>query len=153
MSSSPQNYDTGSSPVEHFSSSLIQNHVHQNETPSRLSMSTEIANAELAALQNYQQQQYNFGSEPVIDPSDGTPLLDHNLVPISVAKMLATKPLKRDLCTRPGPGNRQLTYMSGDSVTRTLNDVFGFDGWCLEVKNSNREVRLQTYSFFQNVSK
>jgi DNA recombination protein Rad52 len=29
--------------------------------------------------------------------------------------------------------------MSGDSVTRTLNDVFGFDGWSLEVKKSERQ--------------
>eukprot|EP00957_Ditylum_brightwellii_P088062 6708588-Ditylum_brightwellii.AAC.1 len=55
--------------------------------------------------------------------------------------MLSTKPLKADLMTRPGPGGRKLTYMSGDSVTRTLNDIFGFDGWSLEIKATNREVR------------
>jgi DNA repair and recombination protein RAD52 len=54
--------------------------------------------------------------------------------------MLATKPLKGELMTRKGPANRNLTYLSGDSVTRTLNDIFGFDGWCLEVKETRREV-------------
>ena len=107
-------------------------------------ISSQIKSAEIAVLQN-NQMYHNFGVEPVLDPSDGTPLLDENSMPISVSKMLATKPLKRDLCTRPGPGNRQLTYMSGDSVTRTLNDVFGFDGWCLEIKNSNREVSIITF--------
>ena len=56
--------------------------------------------------------------------------------------MLSTKPLRGELATRPGPGNRKLTYLSGDSVTRTLNDIFGFDGWCLEVKDTKREVRM-----------
>lgn len=55
--------------------------------------------------------------------------------------MLATKPLKHELATRPGPAGRKLTYLSGDSVTRTLNDIFGFDGWCLEVKEKEKEVR------------
>ena len=53
--------------------------------------------------------------------------------------MLATRPLRNELQTRPGPGNRKLVYLSGDSVTRTLNDVFGFDGWSLEVKKSERQ--------------
>jgi len=79
-----------------------------------------------------------FGAEFIRNP-DGTLLLDHNNDPIPIAKMLATKPLRSELATRPGPGNRKLTYMSGDTVTRILNDLFGFDGWCLDIKNSNRE--------------
>ncbi len=73
--------------------------------------------------------------------SSGTPLLDHENNPIPVAKMLATKPIRSELSTRPGPGGKKLTYISGDSVTRTLNDVFGFDGWCLEVKETRQESR------------
>ena len=69
-------------------------------------------------------------------------MLDHNQNTITIAKMLSTKPLRGELATRPGPGNRKLTYLSGDSVTRTLNDIFGFDGWCLEVKDTKREVRM-----------
>ena len=79
-----------------------------------------------------------FGSEPVRNP-DGTPLLDHNQRPISIDKILATKPLRAELSSRPGPGGRKLTYMSGDGVTRTLNDIFGFDGWCLDIKDTKRE--------------
>lgn len=79
-----------------------------------------------------------FGSEPVLNP-DGTPLLDHNGRTIPVEKLLGSKPLRSELATRAGPGGRKLTYMSGDSVTRTLNDVFGFDGWCLDIKDTKRE--------------
>jgi len=115
---------------------------------SALSNNAQITSAELSVYQKYSQsnEHIRFGSEFILDPSDGTPILDEHSNPISVAKILATKPLKRDLCTRPGPGNRQLTYMSGESVTRTLNEIFGFDGWCLEIKQSNREV-----SFLCNV--
>ena len=112
--------------------------------PTLVSSSTsdaEITSVELEFFRRHQRNNRDFGAELVRDSSNGKPLLDHNSKPITVSKMLATKPLKRDLCTRPGPGNRQLTYMSGDAVTRTLNDVFGFDGWSLEVKNTNREVR------------
>lgn len=28
-------------------------------------------------------------------------------------------------------------------VTKTLNDAFGYDGWCLEVKNTTREEPLK----------
>ena len=66
-------------------------------------------------------------------------MLDHENKTISIGRLLATKPLRSELLTRPGPGNRKLTYLSGDSVTRTLNDIFGFDGWCLEIKESRRE--------------
>ena len=83
----------------------------------------------------------------------GTPLLDHNGKTIPIAKMLATKPLRHELMTRPGPGNRKLTYLSGDSVTRTLNDIFGFDGWCLEVKETKREVRKREISKRMNAKK
>mmetsp|Transcript_9731 Transcript_9731/g.13757 ORF Transcript_9731/g.13757 Transcript_9731/m.13757 type:complete len:268 (+) Transcript_9731:122-925(+) len=87
-------------------------------------------------LENVKQQR--FGNEFVLNP-DGSLLLDHNNNPVSIAKILASKPLRSELLTRPGPGNKKLTYMSGESVTRTLNDVFGFDGWCLEIKSTARE--------------
>ena len=29
--------------------------------------------------------------------------------------------------------------MGGDIITKTLNEAFGYDGWCLEVKNTTRE--------------
>jgi hypothetical protein len=73
--------------------------------------------------------------------TDGTLLLDHNNKPISVPRLLATKPLRHELSSRPGPGNRKLTYLSGEGVTRTLNDIFGYDGWNLDIKDTRREVR------------
>lgn len=72
----------------------------------------------------------------VRNPHDGSILHDHRGRPISVDRMLATKPLRHELCTRPGPGGRHLTYMGGDAVTRTLNEVFGYDGWTLTVKST-----------------
>ena len=70
----------------------------------------------------------------VYNPSDGSVLRDHHGVPLSVDKLLATEPLKHELSTRPGPGNKKLTYISGDEISRTLNDVFGFDGWDLDIR-------------------
>ena len=74
----------------------------------------------------------------VYNPLDGSVLMDHNGDPLSVDRLLATKPLKHELSTRPGPGNKRLTYISGDDVSRTLNDVFGFDGWDLDIKDVTR---------------
>lgn len=75
----------------------------------------------------------------VYNPADGSVLLDHRGRPVSVDKLLATKPLRGELSTRPGPGNKKLTYISGEGVTRTLNDIFGFDGWNLEISRVQRE--------------
>ena len=74
----------------------------------------------------------------VYNPVDGSVLRDHNGVPLSVDRLLATKPLRHELSTRPGPGNKKLTYISGDDVSRTLNDVFGFDGWDLNIQDVSR---------------
>ena len=74
----------------------------------------------------------------VYNPLDGSVLKDHNGAPLSVDRLLATNPLKHELSTRPGPGNKKLTYISGDDVSRTLNDVFGFDGWDLDIKDVSR---------------
>ena len=83
----------------------------------------------------------SFNNLYVRDPRTGLPLKDARTnESITIEKMLSTKPLRSDISTRPGPGNRQLTYMSGESVTRTLNDIFGFDGWSSDIKNTTREV-------------
>lgn len=68
----------------------------------------------------------------------GTPLLDHNNNPIPIAKMLATKPLRSEIQSRKGHGNSRVSYMSTDCVSRTLNDIFGFDGWTSEVLQVTR---------------
>jgi len=69
----------------------------------------------------------------VRDPVDGSILHDQHGRPISVDRILGTKPLRHEICTRPGPGGKTLTYMGGDAVARTLNEVFGYDGWNLQV--------------------
>lgn len=74
----------------------------------------------------------------LLNPLDHSILKDHNALPITVGRMLATKPLRQELLTRPGPGGKKLTYMSGESVTRTLNEVFGFDGWSLKIIKTER---------------
>jgi hypothetical protein len=83
----------------------------------------------------------------VRNPVDGSVLLDHHGIPISVERLLSTKPLKQDLSTRPGPGNKKLTYMSGEVVTRTLNLIFGYDGWNLNIQNTQREVCCKNLLF------
>ena len=78
--------------------------------------------------------------EWVKNPMDGSILKDHKGYPVSVPRLLATKPLRAELCSRPGPGGKRLTYLSGEGVTRTLNDVFGFDGWNLEIVKTTQVV-------------
>jgi len=81
--------------------------------------------------------------EWVYNPSDGSVLLDHKGNPISVDKLLSTKPLRHELSSRPGPGGKKLTYISGEGVSRTLNDIFGFDGWNLDITKVQREECLK----------
>jgi DNA repair and recombination protein RAD52 len=75
----------------------------------------------------------------VYNPTDGTVLRDHHGQPVSVDRLLATKPLRHELSQRKGPANRMLTYISGEGISRTLNDIFGFDGWNLDISRVNRE--------------
>lgn len=56
-----------------------------------------------------------------------------------MGRYLCTKPLRAEVSTRKGPGGTKLSYMGGDIITKTLNEAFGYDGWCLEVKNTTRE--------------
>ena len=95
--------------------------------------------AQMQARQQLQQAP-RFDAGYALNP-DGTPLLDHHYRPIPLQKLLQTRPLRSDISTRPGPGNMKLTYMSGEVVTRTLNEMFGFGGWCMEVRQTTREVR------------
>jgi DNA repair and recombination protein RAD52 len=74
------------------------------------------------------------------NPSDHSIVLDHHQRPLTVAKVLATQPLRHELSSRPGPGGKKLTYLSGDAVSRTLNDVFGYDGWNLDIQHCHRVV-------------
>jgi len=75
--------------------------------------------------------------------ADGTVLLDHKKAPVTVDRFLASKPLRAEVSTRPGPGGKKLSYMSGDIITKTLNEAFGFDGWSLDVKQATREENVK----------
>jgi DNA repair and recombination protein RAD52 len=77
------------------------------------------------------------------NPSDHSILLDHQDRPLTVSKVLATQPLRHELSSRPGPGGKKLTYLSGDAVSRTLNDIFGYDGWNLDIQHCHRVVLQQ----------
>jgi DNA recombination protein Rad52 len=79
----------------------------------------------------------------VYNPEDGTVLKDKHGRPVTVGKLLATKPLRHEILTRPGPGGKKLTYMSGECITRILNDIFGFDGWDLSIIRVQREECLK----------
>ncbi|KAL7580356.1 hypothetical protein ACA910_004384 [Epithemia clementina (nom. ined.)] len=68
---------------------------------------------------------WNHGTRELLEDGMGNP--------ISVDSYLGTTPIRSDLSTRPGPGGRKLTYMSGDVVTRTLNEAFGHSGWSFSV--------------------
>ena len=81
----------------------------------------------------------------VLNPYDRSILLDHNQIPITVDRLLHTKPLQSELLSRPGPNNRRLTYLSGEAVTRTLNEIFGYHGWNLSILSFDRvEARQDT---------
>jgi DNA recombination protein Rad52 len=79
----------------------------------------------------------------VRDSSDYSIMLDHNGIPITIDRILATKPLQGDCMTRPGPGGRELTYMSGDAVTRNLNMIFGYNQWNLQIIKSEKTVCIE----------
>jgi len=98
-------------------------------------------NTPIYPWQGYQTQVNSHATAPpryVIDVTTGKPLLDEHGNPITVANYLASKPLRKDLSTRPGPGNRQLLYISGEAVTRTLNEAFGYDGWSVETRSQTQ---------------
>lgn len=55
--------------------------------------------------------------EWVRNTSDGSILKDHKGYLVSVNRLLATKPLRSDLSSRPGPGGKKLTYLSGEGMS------------------------------------
>eukprot|EP00934_Nitzschia_sp_Nitz4_P009172 Nitzschia sp. Nitz4//scaffold3_size479765//143813//145277//NITZ4_000062-RA/size479765-processed-gene-0.70-mRNA-1//1//CDS//3329550644//9162//frame0 len=134
----------------HNSAGPIAEHSNLNPTVSTeaSSATTNVSMIEREKVEEYRRRQSPSFPSPksilhVHNPSDGSVLLDHNGKPVSVDKILATKPLRGELSTRRGPGNKQLTYISGDGVTRTLNDIFGYDGWNLDITNVQKEDSIR----------
>jgi len=102
-------------------------HPNQHDAPNNINSSNTT---------EYSSSHYKY----VRNPHDHSLLLDHHGAPVTIDRLLATKPLKGELSVRPGPAGRSLTYLSGDSVTRTLNDIFGFDGWHLQIVSTEKTV-------------
>ena len=72
----------------------------------------------------------------VRNPNDGSFLKDRHGYPVSVGRLLATKPLNDELSSRRNSqGGKNLTYMAGSTVSMSLNYIFGQDGWKLVVKD------------------
>ena len=131
-------------------------HPNPNEIPTPVdkSIMQNVFDIEHSTVTNYRPPSTRIPNKKidyVYNPSDGSVLLDHKGRPISVDKLLATKPLRGELSTRPGPGNKKLTYISGEGVSRTLNDIFGFDGWNLDITKVQREECVQMNSKYHIV--
>lgn len=67
-------------------------------------------------------------------------LRDAHHRPVTVERWLRSKPLQSEIQSRPGPGGKKLLYLSGDSVTRILNHVFGYQGWNLGILKTEQVV-------------
>ena len=85
-----------------------------------------------------------MAADYVYSMMDQSILCDQYNRPITVGRMLATKPLVTDLSSRPGPGNKKLTYLSGDSVTRSLNEIFTYTGWNLQIVKTDQVLCVDT---------
>lgn len=47
------------------------------------------------------------------------------------------------LAQRPGPSGRPLTYIEGKTAINIANDIFGFNGWSTDIKDTTVDfVRL-----------
>lgn len=121
-------------------------------TPSSDDVETERAmmdRTEKAVFSSYPNAKSNTGFNNMTinyvrnSANDNRVLVDQNGRPVTVDRMLATRPLRQDLSTRPGPGGRRLTYMSGDGVSRTLNEIFGYEGWSLDIKSASQTGKEQ----------
>ena len=105
-----------------------------------------IAQTEQAVLSTYPNASSNKPTAFVYvrnPANENRVLLDQKGRPVTVDRLLATKPLKQDLSTRPGPGGRRLTYMTGDGVSRSLNEIFGYEGWSLDIKSVTQTSKEQ----------
>ena len=105
-----------------------------------------IAQTEQAVLSTYPNASSNKPTAFVYvrnPANENRVLMDQKGRPVTVDRLLATKPLKQDLSTRPGPGGRRLTYMTGDGVSRSLNEIFGYEGWSLDIKSVTQTSKEQ----------
>lgn len=113
---------------------------HTTGTPKAIA----ICEAETQAMNcRMREPNTSIGGNFVVNPATRSVAIDHKGQPITVDRILATKPLKSDLLSRRGPGGRSLVYYNGETVSRLLNDIFGFDGWNMNVLKVERICCVQ----------
>ena len=117
--------------------------LHSHHRSQALERAMIIADAERAVATTYPNATSN--TTTVVRPNyvrnaanDNLPLVDQHGRPVTVERLLATKPLRSDLASRKGPGGRTLTYISGEAVSRSLNEIFGHAGWSLDIKSATQ---------------
>jgi len=64
---------------------------------------------------------------------DGTEMRDARRRIVYKSQFLSTHPLRTDCKERVGYGGKKFTYVSGDGVIRTMNDIFGHGGWSSKI--------------------
>lgn len=72
---------------------------------------------------------------------NGTEMLDEHGRVVYRGQFLATHPLRSDVKERR-EGNFVATYLSGDSVIRTMNAAFGHGNWSTEITSKQQVVRM-----------
>jgi len=122
--------------------------ISMNSNTQELPQSSICAQAEAVVLQERDSSHVNSFNEMnetfITDPADPRVVLrDSKNNPVTIDRFLQCKPLQSDISKRPGPGGRQLLYLSGECVTRTLNQAFGFKGWNLAIVKTDQVVCQQ----------
>lgn len=49
------------------------------------------------------------------------------------------------LAQRPGPSGRPLTYIEGKTAINIANDIFGFNGWSTDIKDTTIDFVRQFF--------
>jgi hypothetical protein len=84
-------------------------------------------------------EETNKNAEPMRN-HDGSVMLDESGRVVYRSQFLATHPLRSDCKERMSDG-KALTYITGDSVIRVMNQVFGVEGWTTAITNERQVVR------------
>lgn len=91
---------------------------------------------------NMEETNMKAGAEPMRN-HDGSPMLDESGRVVYRSQFLATHPLRSDCKERMSDG-MNVTYITGDSVIRVMNQVFGAEGWTTSITNQRELVNTCT---------
>jgi DNA recombination protein Rad52 len=81
-------------------------------------------------------EETNKNAEPMRN-HDGSVMLDESGRVVYRSQFLATHPLRSDCKERMSDG-KALTYITGESVIRVMNQVFGVEGWTTAITNERQ---------------